>query len=269
MTSPSTALPYPDYLDHIRAESARFREVLASTDPAARVPTCPDWTATDLLWHLGGEVQHFWDQIVRLRPAGPDSCAEAARPDRFPEVLASFDRIHADFVAALEAADPADVAWSWSADHTVGFTLRRQAHEALIHRVDAELTAGVVTPLDPRLAADGVHEALAVMFGGTPQWGSFDPRPQHLRFDLRDTDTQLWVQLGTFSGTSPEGEEYAGEPHLDVVPDPGHEPDVVVEGLAGAVDAWLWRRRDDSGIDVLGDPQVYAAFRTRVDQPIE
>ena len=42
-------LEYPTYLDHIRTESARFRAALADCDPSARVPTCPDWDAADLL----------------------------------------------------------------------------------------------------------------------------------------------------------------------------------------------------------------------------
>ena len=34
-------------------------------------------------------------------------------------------------------------------DHTVGFIRRKQAHEALIHRIDAEVAAGNRTPMDP------------------------------------------------------------------------------------------------------------------------
>ena len=64
-------LEYPTYLDHIRTESARFREVLTDCDPSARVPTCPDWDAADLLWHLAG-VQLFWAKVIRHRPASPD-----------------------------------------------------------------------------------------------------------------------------------------------------------------------------------------------------
>ncbi len=48
----------------------------------------------------------------------------------------------------------------WADDKTAGYIARRQAHEALVHRLDAELTVGDRTPLDPRLAADGVDEAL-------------------------------------------------------------------------------------------------------------
>ena len=269
--SPVTRLAFPDYLDHIRTESARFRAVLATTDPAARVPSCPDWDAGDLLWHLA-QVQRFWAGIVARRPATPDDLgyAEQTRPAvGYDDLLAAFDTHHGAFVAALEAADPAEPAWTWSDEQTVGFTFRRQAHEALIHRLDAELTAGAVTPLDPRLAADGVDEALAVMFGGTPAWGRFAPLPQHVRVDLADTDTQVWVQLGAFSGTAPDGRVYAEEPDLAVVADPGVEPDVVLEGLAADVDAWLWRRLSDPDLVVVGDAEVYERFRACVDQPID
>lgn len=44
-----TRLAFPDYLDHLRTESARFRAVLTDCDPAARVPACPEWDAGDLL----------------------------------------------------------------------------------------------------------------------------------------------------------------------------------------------------------------------------
>ena len=58
----------------------------------------------------------------------------------------------------------------------MGFVRRRQAHEALIHRIDAELTAGRRTPVDPLLGADGVDEALRVMYGGVPGVGQVHPR---------------------------------------------------------------------------------------------
>lgn len=259
----------PDvYLDSLRRESRRFRDVLAGCDPAARVPSCPDWDAADLLWHLT-TVQLFWERIVRERPVGPDDgWQQPQRPGSYADLLTAFDDAHAAFVATLEAADPADPAWTWSTEQTVGFTFRRQAHESLVHRLDAELAAGTVTALDPLLAADGVDEALDIMFGGTPEWGRFDPLPHHVRVDLPDTDTQVWVQLGTFSGTSPDGTDYTAEPDIAVVPDPGTEPDVVVEGLAGEVDAWLWRRGDDTGIRVAGDRAIYDRFRACVDQPI-
>ena len=42
----------------------------------------------------------------------------------------------------------------------LGFWTRRQAHEALIHRVDVELAVGAPSAIEPRLAADGIDEML-------------------------------------------------------------------------------------------------------------
>lgn len=258
-----------DYLRHISADSARLREVLADCDPTVRVPGCPDWTALDLLSHHGG-VLHFWSGIVEQRPAGPgDDWVEPELPTAYDELLAFHEQQAVRLTDALAAADPADAAWTWAEEQTVGFTIRRQAHEALIHRLDAEQTAGQVSALDPALAADGVDEVLEIMLGGTPAWGTFTPLPQHVRVDIADTGESVWVQLGRFTGTQPDsGKEYDLD-DINVVTDPGGEPDVVVSGPAAALDAWLWRRGDDAEITTSGDDATYALFRSCVDQAID
>ena len=43
---------------------------------------------------------------------------------------------------------------------------------------------------------------------------------------------------------------------------------MVVTGDAAALNAWLWRRRDDSGITVAGDETVYTRFRGIVNNPL-
>lgn len=266
-------LTFDGYLAHLRDESARFRSVLGECDPDARVPGCPDWSAADLLWHLA-RVQWFWGTTMRGRPAPPTGDDEdqdfgPERPVSYDGLLAAFDEYSAALVAELEAADPAEPAWSWSTDQTVGFTFRRQAQEALIHRVDAEQTAGRPTPLDTTLAADGVDELLDVMFGGKPPWGTFSGLPHHVRFDLADTGESIWVQLGTFSGTDPDSDvSYVDEPDIAVVTAPGVEPDAVVSGPAAALDLWLWRRGDDTDVTVAGDRGIYDRFREAVNQPV-
>lgn len=265
--TPVTRLPHADHLRHLRTESARFRAAIADCDPDARVPSCPDWSAADLLGHLAA-VQHFWATIVEQRPVGPEDLEEPERPPTYDGLLAWFDEHSARLLAALAAADPAEPAWTWADDQTVGFIFRRQAHEALIHRLDAELASGSVTPLDPALAADGVDEALDVMFGGKPPWGSFAASGDHVRVDLTDRGECVWVQLGRFTGTRPEG----GEVDVDdivVVADPGRDADAVVSGTAGAVDAWLWRRVDEAEVTAAGSREVYERFHRCVDQPID
>lgn len=262
------SIDFPDYLQHLRNESQRFRDVLADCDPTARVPACPDWDAGDLLWHLAW-VQWFWAQTIRTRPAPANEDADRPeRPDSYAGVLAAFDDYSASLVAELERADPEEAAWSWSTEQTVGFTFRRQAHEALIHRLDAEQTAGQVTPLDPALATDGAREALEVMYGGCPPWGAFAGLPHHVRVDTTDTGESVWVQLGQFTGTDPSDNVSYDEPDIGVVADPGTEPDAVVAGPAGALDAWLWRRGDDAALRVSGDRGIYDRFRSAVGHPI-
>ncbi len=263
-----TTLGFSTYLDHLRRESHRFREVLGACDPAARVPGCPDWDAADLLWHLA-EVQWFWATIIRTRPAGPDELAHPERPATYDGLLAAFDEHSSALVSALAAADPSEPAWTWSSEQSVGFTYRRQAHEALIHRLDAEQTAGQVTTLDPALAADGVLELLDVMYGGKPPWGTFTPLPQHLRIECSDTSGSLWVQLGRFTGTNPRDGAELDETDLLVVPDPGTPADAVISGPAAALDTWLWRRCDDAEVTVQGDREIYDRFREVVDQPLD
>ena len=53
-----------NYLTHLQRESARFAQAIREAAPDAPVPSCPDWNADDLLWHLA-EVQWFWATMVR------------------------------------------------------------------------------------------------------------------------------------------------------------------------------------------------------------
>lgn len=264
-----TLLSPETYLDHIRAESARFREVLADADPASRVPTCPEWSAEDLLWHLA-TVQRFWAGIVIDRPAEKDEADQPARPTTYAEVLACFDEWSDALVGALDGVDVKDEAWTWSDDHTVGFVLRRQAHEALIHRVDAEQTVGAVSEVDANLAADGVGEMIDVMFGGCPPWGQWEPLPHYARLDCTDTGDELWAQFGIFSGTDPDsGDSIEGEEDFHLVEAPDDvEPDVVIDGPAAVLDLWLWHRGDDAEISVAGDRSILDRFRAVVSHPI-
>ena len=108
------------------------------------MPTCPGWDANDLLWHLA-EVQWFWGSIVNQRLQHPDRDQRVDMPSgrRSARPLRSFyARASRDLQDGLASTAPETAVWTWSRDQSAGFIRRRQAHEALIHRLDAELTAG-------------------------------------------------------------------------------------------------------------------------------
>jgi len=259
-----------DYLTHIRVESARFVDVLRDAPPDARVPTCPDWSADDLLWHLGG-VQWFWAAIVREAVTDPSSLEGPERPADRDGLLDFFGSATMALQKTLTDTAPDEIRWTWSKEQTAGFTRRRQAHEALIHRVDAELTAGAERAvMDPVLCGDGVDEALRIMFGGTPPWGHTDPEPgATLRVIASDTDQSWLVSLGQFTGTDPEGTPH-DEPDIVVADtDSDEETAVTVNGTAADLDCWLWGRPTVGELETSGDDQVQARFQEIITQGME
>ena len=239
--------------EHALGLAAVARHVPLGTE----VPTCPGWTMADLVWHLT-EVELFWADIVERRPDGPKGWEPTRPPDA--ELVAGLERAAALLREALAGVDPATPAWSWSdADQTVGFTLRRQSHEAVVHHVDGCLAAGVELPaIPPRLAADGVDEMIGVMLTGVPEWATFERRPGVVSLRTTDTDDTWTVAFGRMLGTSPEsGTEY----DLDAL-EPVDEPaDAEVTGTAVDLHLWLSGRGDLGQMAVTGDAALAHRLR--------
>jgi uncharacterized protein (TIGR03083 family) len=266
-SSTSRADPGPDYLTHLASESARFLAAVRAAAADAAVPTCPGWDAQDLLWHLG-EVQWFWGEVVRTRATDPDTveAAKPARPANGPDLEAFFAGSSARLGELLAATGPDTPAWTWSTEPTVGFIRRRQAHEAMVHRLDAELAAGTRTALDPALAADGVDELLRVMFGDIPSWGSFTvDAGRTVRVSTTDTGHSWLVTLGRFTGTSPNTGTTYDDPAIEVAPvDDGAPAAATLTGTAEDLDCALWNRPPVGAVERSGDPQTLDLFDAQV-----
>ena len=253
-----------DYLGHLARESALFGHAIDGAARDAPVPPCPSWTADDLLWHLG-EVQWFWGTIVRERTdAQGAEAAKPARPEGRAALMDFYLSASAALGSALAAARPEDPAWTWAEDKTVGFIIRRQAHEALIHRVDAELTAGLPRSLiDPALAADGVDEALRVMYGGDlPAWGSFVPDGAgQVSIQAADAGAAWLAELGRFTGTDPDDGKSYDQPGIRVTAgDPGPDTAATIRGHADDLDCWLWHRPAHGPLERSGDAAALAGL---------
>ncbi len=243
----------------IREHALGLAEVARRVPLDTPVATCPGWSMADLVWHLA-EVEHFWAHIIGKRPAGPDSYEEPERPPD-PDVIGSLEQAAAALTDVLTGADPDEAAWSWSDDdQTVGFTLRRQSHEAVVHHVDGLLAAGAPRPeIGPRFAADGIDEMIDVMLTGVPAWATFERTPGVIALRTRDTGDTWTLAFGRMLGTSPEsGTEYdLGA--LDLVDEP---PDTVVEGTAADLYMWLCGRGDVAALEVAGDLELTRELRS-------
>jgi uncharacterized protein (TIGR03083 family) len=241
-----------DRIEIIRSEAQRLAEVLAETDPAARCPTCPDWTTTDLLWHLT-EVHFFWASVLarKVRAESEIAAVEQSKPQR-PSATADLLALRAQATSALcsqlALLDDAEPRWSWwPADQTVGFTRRMQTHEATFHRVDAELAAGLsITPISPEVAADGVDHAVDVMWGWLPDGATYQPRAI-VEFVASDVDRRWLVEVGQTS---------VGSPRAVRATDAAATASVT----APVVDLAMWAWTRGGSVAVSGEPASVAAL---------
>lgn len=167
-----------DYLDMLLGDTEAIAALAA---PALDRPVAAyqDWTLARLLQHLGG-VQRWVTTIVagRLQNPPETAMAEDAPPSDTAVNVWLVDGARA-LVSALEEAGPDTPVWTFGAEHTVGFWMRRMAHEAGLHRWDTEdavapghLIAGdMVVHHDEALRTarliDAIDEVLTVQL---PRW---------------------------------------------------------------------------------------------------
>lgn len=207
----------------------------------------------DLAWHLA-EVQHFWASIVADLLPSPESVAALERPAD-DELASLFIEQTSRLITALESRPPNAECWSWHDEgRTVGWVLRRQAHEALIHRIDAELGAADRTAINDELAADGVDEILRVMLDarGLPAWSAFVADGRTAIIDAADDG--LWgMELGRFVGKSPDTGRSYDEPALRLLESVPPNPSVTVRGSGADLDLWLWGRSPAQRLRLSGD----------------
>ena len=218
-----------DILGFIESESAAAAATISPAALDGRVPSCPDWSLTQLIWHLG-RVQRFWSSTVYAGDADPEFPPESPGPSDADELNAW---LRASTRVLLDALH--DVAWDtpawtwWKEDRTVGAIARHQVQEAAVHRWDAQLAAeGRADPLPTKIADDGVDEFL---------WIARQMRgPEPIAFTATDTRS-------TFEAGAGEPVVAVSAPASDLVlllygrvsPDA-----VAVDGDRTALDAFLF-----------------------------
>ncbi|WP_030157826.1 maleylpyruvate isomerase family mycothiol-dependent enzyme [Streptomyces sp. NRRL S-244] len=268
-------------LAHFRNETAAFEKAIARAiadaggGPVPLVPSCPGWSASDLLGHLGA-VHRFVGRILRdrlseapdhtdltifgipqdpaVRAAWPKPGTEPNRgpvPDALTEWFAQGARQLEDQFRELGPDVPV---WTWSpdaAEHTSGFWLRMQTIELAVHRWDAQSATGTPGPVDAEIAADAVPQTFEAMapfrraVAGAPA-GAGE------RYRFRRTDGPgVWTV--TFSGEQVTVEHGATDP-----------VDVEAAGTASDLMLFLWRRIPATALAVSGAADLLPHYFTLV-----
>lgn len=235
------AVPSVWVVDFLAAfdHEAGLLSTAARRDETAAVPTCPGWDVDELLRHLG---QGFRLAEVLVRERRTDPPDRSMFPAQEGGALEGFEAGRAALVTTLRAADPATPVWTFGAEQSVAFWLRRITHETLVHRVDTELATGARSPIDTGLALDGIDEWCTVLL----PLRTSGQEPLDATLHLHATDAEGEWLLRFAGGT--------------VTVERGHaKGDAAVRGEAADLYRWLWGRGDLDALEVFGDPSVARA----------
>ncbi|HSR15674.1 MAG TPA: maleylpyruvate isomerase family mycothiol-dependent enzyme [Gemmatimonadales bacterium] len=218
----------------------------------ANVPSCPGWTVGDVVGHVGGIHRH--KELV-VRTLAQEEPRERAEPPEDPEDRLAWYAEGLDLLLdTLETADPEARVWTWhEPDQSVGFWVRRMAHETAIHRADTELPRGVPTALDPELASDGIDEVLGPVIAAYTTDPADEFRPDGRVVELNVTETGMVRRLHLGTGGHGPGWTYGPGEH--------GTPTTVITARASDLDLWAWGRAPETVLTVQGDPDPVVMVR--------
>lgn len=152
-----------ELLAALEREGIAFGDAGAAASLDAPVESCPGWSMADLVWHLC-RAHDFWHAVVADRLADWTAYTEPERPAD-GDLIAFYRNGLTAVHEVLTATESTIEIWTWSADKTAGFVIRRLAHETAVHRWDAEHAAGRSNDIEAELASDGIDEFLTHFLG--------------------------------------------------------------------------------------------------------
>jgi uncharacterized protein (TIGR03083 family) len=239
----------------LRADGPALQDAVREAGPYAPVPSCPDWQVSDLVRHLTFELN--W--VRQTAPRGVTTRAEdsdfAAPPEvDWPEALDGLRRELTGTVETLEALEADFPAWNWAPQRkTAGFWHRRMAHEISVHRWDAESAAGRATPIETKLAADGVSEVLDSWLPAGKRKGPTDLRGV-VHLTATDAGYEWFVRL--------RGPGVALLDTGTILDTDDHHPRAEASGTASDLLLALMGRLRTDRLVVTGDPRLIESLRT-------
>jgi uncharacterized protein (TIGR03083 family) len=207
---------------------ADFIRAVEVTEPTALVPSCPGWSARDLVVHIGDV--HRWAAAAITEGRSVD---RGFQPGPDDDLAQWYRDSGARLIEAIESTPlDADIWTFGQAPHRVAFWSRRQLHETVVHLWDIDAVTGARNrPIADRIAVDGVDEVCSVMY---PRQARLNRIPELTHTVGLDTGTEVII-LG-----------------------PGSDPDATVAGSAPDLLLLVWRRLGlDAGFfEIDGDVEA-------------
>jgi uncharacterized protein (TIGR03083 family) len=231
-------------------EDAAALAAAGRVDPAARVPSCPEWSLRELVDHTG-RVHHWCAGIVASRsqdrvrfadqPGGPGD-AEAG--------LAWFEAGTAALLAALDGVDEETPVWNWFRGVAPArFWMRRMALETAMHRWDGQAALMQPAPVDAAVALLGVDEMLEDLLPLLPSQCVAVSSDATLHLHCTDAGGE-WLVRFTPDGAVVSREHAKG--------------DVAVRATASDLYLLLWNRIGPEHLEVFGDEGILRGWAEHI-----
>ena len=229
-----------DHLARIPGELDRFVAALDTGPFSAPIGACPGWDLAQLGTHVA--FVHRWATEAVLTAVSPPRDRIPPAPTE-PAMLVRWVRDGGEaLLEALARVPPDAPTWHpFPAPLTAGVWRRRQLHELVVHRWDAQDAVGEPDPIEPVVASDGIDEYFSMML---------------MRRIVRDGGALPQSSLHVHC-TDTEGEW--------LVSSDGHQIELRREHAKGAAALRataealllsLWGRRHRAPVEVVGDQAV-------------
>ncbi|MFY4721478.1 maleylpyruvate isomerase family mycothiol-dependent enzyme [Streptomyces sp. LaBMicrA B280] len=243
-------LEFPDLLRLIDERSTAFRAAIAAAPSLdVQVLTCPEWTLSDLVQHIG-ERRRLWAATVA---AGPDATSktpaqgDAVAPQEREAVLAWLAASTELMLAALREAGPDQGCFTgWGVTqtpHTSGGVARHQVQEIAVHTYDAQLTVGDSASLPVEVALDGVEESLFIASFTRSAWPH-----KPTAFDFHATEGRSWRLTVDGDGARTTRLPAAGEGQ--------NAAGLSIRGTASDLVLWRYDRISVDSLQLDGDREL-------------
>ena len=223
--------------------TVEFKELLVAVEQAGRslidsaekdldaiVPTCPEWNNLELLNHM----KMVWWFAASQIAAGNEHERTVPSDEMKNSPLEQLEHL----LDTFQINDFSSPCWSWTTNRTVGFWVRRMAHENTVHNWDTEGTLGAHSSVPPLLAVDGIEEKLFMH----PADADFPDASIHLHC----TDCEGEWMLASSGG------------ELEIKREHG-KGDAAVRGRAEDILLYLWGRGQEN-LECFGDEEVINAW---------